>query len=117
MLSVKDHCQTVLPCRMVYTTYKKQCILHFYLKGCKAPTIQKFLAAKVSFSCNGIAAKFIKVYEYMGSICLQPGSGRPSKDTCVVKDFVMQQMVGGLKIYLRNKVLQNVRGGLYLKGA
>ena len=32
--------------RMVYAAYKKQRILHFYLKGYKAPTIQKFLAAE-----------------------------------------------------------------------
>ena len=29
--------------RMVYTTYKKQRILHIYSKGYKAPTVQKLL--------------------------------------------------------------------------
>ena len=81
--------------RMVYTVYKKQCILYFCLKGYKAPTIQKFLAAEnLVCSCNGIA-KFIKVFKRTGSICRQPGLGRPSKVTREVKDLVEQQMNRG----------------------
>ena len=73
--------------------YKKQRILHFYSKGCKAQTIQKFLAAEnLVCSYDGIT-KFIKVFECTTSICRQPGSGRPSKVTCEVKDVVEQQMV------------------------
>ena len=48
--------------KMVYTAYKKQRILHFYLKGYKASTIQKFLAAEhLMCSCDGIT-KYIKVF-------------------------------------------------------
>ena len=79
--------------RMVYTTYKKQCILHFFLKSYKAPTISKFLAAEnLMCSCIGIA-KFIKVFKRMRSICRQPSSGRPLKVTREVKDLIEQQMV------------------------
>ena len=77
--------------RMVYTTYKKQRILHFYSKGYKAPTVQKLL----KISCAVALAKFIKVFECTGSICRQPGSGRPLRVNRGVKDFVEQQMVWG----------------------
>ena len=80
---------------MVYTVYKKQCILHFYSKGYKAPIIQKFLAAENLVCSHDGNAKFIKVFECTGSICKQTGSGRPSKVTCEVKDLVEQQMVRG----------------------
>ena len=90
-VTVRDRCQTVLP-RMVYSAYKKQRILHFYSKGYKAPTIQKFLAAE-NLVCSRVGiAKFIKVFERTGSICRQPGSGRPSKVTREVKELVEQQM-------------------------
>ena len=72
-VTVRDRCQTVLP-RMVYSAYKKQRILHFYSKGYKAPTIQKFLAGE-NLVCSRVGiAKFIKVFERTGSICRQPGS-------------------------------------------
>ena len=78
--------------RMVYTAHKKQRILHFYSKGYKAPTIQKFLASE-NLVCSRVGiAKFIKVFLRTGSICRQPGSGRPSKVTREVKDLVEQQM-------------------------
>ena len=90
-MTVRDRCQTVLP-RMVYSAYKKQHILHFYSKGYKAPTIQKFLAAE-NLVCSRVGiAKFIKVFERTGSICRQPGLGRPSKVTREVKELVEQQM-------------------------
>ena len=78
--------------RIVYTTHKKQHILHFYSKGYKAPTIQKFLAAE-NLLCSHVGiARFIKVFEYTKSICRQPGSGRPSKVTRKVEDLVEQQV-------------------------
>ena len=76
--------------RMVYTTYKKQSILHFYSKGYKA--IQKF--ENIMCSRNDITGKFIKVFEHTGTIYRQPGSGRPSKVTCEVKDLVDQAANG-----------------------
>ena len=84
-VTVRDRCQTVLP-RMVYSAYKKQRILHFYSKGYKALTIQKFLAAE-NLVCSRVGiAKFIKVFERTA------GSGRPSKVTREVKELVEQQM-------------------------
>ena len=80
---------------MVYTAYKKQRILHFYSKGYKAPTIQKFLAAENLVCSRDGIIKFIKVFKRTVSICRQPGSGRPSKVTREVKDLVEQQMVMG----------------------
>ena len=81
--------------RMVYTTYKKQHILHFCLKGYKATTVQKFLLLKIACAVahDGIA-KFImiKVFECTRSFCRQPGFGRSSK---VTRDLVKQQMVRG----------------------
>ena len=94
MLSVRVSERLLSNCfaRIVYTTYKKQCILHFYSKGYKAPTIQKFLAAK-NLLCSRVGiTKFIEVFEYTRSICRQPGSGRPSKVTREVEDLVEQQM-------------------------
>ena len=80
---MKDHCQTVLPGR---SAYKKQHILYL------VPTIQKFLAAEnLVWSCIGIT-NFIKVFERTESICRQPGSGRPLKVTCELKDLVEEQM-------------------------
>ena len=84
--------------RMIYTPCKKQCILHFYSKGYKAPTIQNFLAAgNLVCSCDGIA-ELLKVFECTGSICRQPGSSRQSNLTHEVKDFFEQLMVRGASI-------------------
>ena len=77
------------------------------MKGYKAPTIQKFLAAEnLVYSCDGIA-KFIKVLERTWFIYRQVGLGRPSKVTHEVKHLVEQQVFREVKleinIYLCNK--------------
>ena len=45
-------------------------------------------------SRDDITAKFIKVFDRTGTIYRQPGSGRPSKVTCEVKDLVDQAANG-----------------------
>ena len=51
--------------RMVYTPYKKQCLLHIYSKGSKASSIQKFSYVVTLPLCS---------FERMRSICRQPVS-------------------------------------------
>ena len=58
----------------------------------------------------------LKVFECTGSICRQPGLGRPSKFTCEVKDPSKNKWPGGLKLeIIQNIFLQKGRGGLYSK--
>ena len=70
---------------MVYSVYKKQCILfHHYLKR-KPYTIQRLLLEE-NLPCSrwGIA-KFLKRFEQDGVLVRRLGSGRPFKATAVVK--------------------------------
>ena len=77
---------------MVYSSYKKQRILHFHAQGFKAPTIAKLLAQE-NLCCSRVGvAKFLKHYEETGGIGRQPGSGRPSKITAEIKEIVNEQM-------------------------
>ena len=77
---------------MVYSNYQKQRILYHYLKGRKAPTIHKLLARKgIKCSRRGIHG-FLRTFEETGLILRVPGSGRPSKITREVKEFVERQM-------------------------
>ena len=105
--------------RMVNTAYKKRCILHFYLKGYKAPTIQKFLAAEnLVHSCDGIA-KFIKVLECTWFIYRQVGLGRPSKVTREVKHLVEQQVFREVKLEINIPLQQfsaKSKGGYIRRG-
>ena len=77
---------------MVYSSYLKQRILYFYLKGHRAPTIRKLLLEEnVKASRVGIAS-FLKKFEETGCLTRRPGSGRPSKATAEIKEIVEQQM-------------------------
>ena len=77
---------------MVYSTYKLQCILFYYLQGYKEPTITTLLRQeKLKVTRVGVA-KFLKKYEETGSIGRRPGSGRPIKVTAEVKAIVDQKM-------------------------
>ena len=69
---------------VIYTTVKKQHILHFYPKGYKAPTIQKFLQGMKFLAADRCSSTWSK------RICRQPGSGTPLKVTREVKDLVEQ---------------------------
>ena len=77
---------------MVYSSYKKQRILHFYSQGFKAPTIAKLLSRENLYCSRMGVMKFLKHYEETGSIGRRPGSGRPSKVTEEIKEFVNEQM-------------------------
>ena len=77
---------------MVFSDYEKKHIIHYYLQGYKAPTIQHFLREeKLKNSRVGIA-KFITKYEETGCISRLPGSGRPSKITAEIKAVVDERM-------------------------
>ena len=77
---------------MVFSTYKKQRILFFTLRGLKAPDIAKELQ-KEKINCSRVGIyKFLKKYEATGSIGRRVGSGRPSKITAKIKQIVEEQM-------------------------
>ena len=77
---------------MVFSDYKKQRIIHCYLQGYKAPTIQCFLREeKLKTSRVGIAM-FITKYEETECISRLPGSGHPSKITAEIKAVVDGRM-------------------------
>ena len=71
---------------------KAENTIHHYLKGHKAPTIHKLLAREgIKCSRRGIHG-FLRTFEETGLILRVPGSGRPSKITREVKEFVERQM-------------------------
>ena len=78
---------------MVYSTYLKQRILHFYLKEYRAPTIYQIQYFKEGIKCSRrIVSNFLQHFETTGLLTRKPGSGRPSKITRQVKEFVEQKM-------------------------
>ena len=75
---------------MVFSTYKKQRILHFASLGLKPLTITKELE-KDKLKCSRVGIyKFLKHYRAMGSIGRRVGLGRPSKVTAEIKQIVEQ---------------------------
>ena len=77
---------------MVFSTYKKQCILHFTSLGLKPPTIAKELQ-KEKIKCSRVSIyKFLKHFRETGSTGRKVGSGRPSKVTAEIKKIVDDQM-------------------------
>lgn len=78
---------------MVYSSYTKLRILHYWSKGFRPYTIARLLEKndQISVSRRGVA-KFLKVYEETKSIARRPGSGRLSKVTTTVKELVEDQM-------------------------
>ena len=78
--------------KMVYSLYKRQRILYYFYKGCRAPTIAKQLRDEnITASRQGIH-KFLRKYIETRSIERRPGSGRPSKATREVKKLVEDKM-------------------------
>ena len=78
---------------MVYSTYKKQRILHLRSQGLKAPTITKILREEEKLQCTRVGvAMFLKRFETTGTLSRHPGSGRPSKITAEIKRIVENQM-------------------------
>ena len=77
---------------MVFSTYKKQRILHFASLGLKPPTITKELE-KEKLKCSRVGIyKFLKHYRAMGSTGRRVGSGRPPKVTAEIKQILEHQM-------------------------
>ena len=76
----------------VFSTYKKQRILHFASLGLKPPTIAKELE-KEKLKCSRVSVyKFLKHYQATGSTGRRVGSGRPSKVMAEIKKIVEDQM-------------------------
>ena len=77
---------------MVFSTYKKQRILHFASLRLKPPTIAKELE-KEGLKCSRVGIyRFLKHYQATGSIGRKVGSGRPSKITAEIRQIVDDQM-------------------------
>ena len=77
---------------MVYSSYKKQRIVHFHTQGFKVPTIVKLLPQENLTSSRTWVGKFSKHYVETGGLGKRPGSGRPAKIMPVIKELVDKQM-------------------------
>ena len=76
----------------IYSSYKRQRILHYDRLGHRAPTLRKLLREEgLSASRVGIH-KFLQKYRETKSIQRRPGSGRPTKITTTVKEIVERKM-------------------------
>ena len=75
---------------MVFSTYKKQRILHFARLGLKPPTITNELQ-KGNLKCSRVGIyKFPKHTRGTGSIGRKAGSGRPSKVSAEIKQIYVR---------------------------
>ena len=74
--------------KMVYSTYKRQRILHHYFGGHKAPTIAKLLREEGLKASRVEIIKFLTKFQETGFIVRRLGSGRPSKITTEIKRIV-----------------------------
>ena len=77
---------------MVYSSYTKQRILHYYSLNYNPSSIQKVLLEEedIVTTWQGIAG-FLKTYRLTGRIDRHPGSSRPTKVTSEVKLIVDEQ--------------------------
>ena len=77
---------------MVFSAYKRQRILYYYLQGYRAPTIATLLSReKLQASRQGIQ-KFLNHYNKTGTIGRSAGSGRRPKITEEIRQIVEAQM-------------------------
>ena len=77
---------------MVFTDYEKRRILTLHKEGFAPPTISRMLKEEgIQTSRRGIL-KFLTRYAATGTITRQPGSGRRSVVTVLIKAIVEQQM-------------------------
>ena len=77
---------------MVFSCYMKQRILYLRLQGHNPPTICTILLSEGMVASRRGIAKFLKRYEESSTIARRPGSGRPTKITMEIKQFVEAQM-------------------------
>ena len=64
---------------MVFSLYKQQRILYYYLQGYKAPTIATLLTRKKLLASRQGIQKFLKHYKKTGSTGRSAGLGRCTK--------------------------------------
>lgn len=77
---------------MVFSSYAKKRILYHHAQGHSAPTIAKLLKDEgIVASRRGVYSFLLRAQE-TGDITRHPGSGRPSKITDEVKEFVETAM-------------------------
>ena len=75
----------------MYSSYKRQRILHFALMGHKAPTISCLFREEGLRTSHVGMHKFLQKYKETKSIERRPGCGRPTKMTLAVKALVERQ--------------------------
>ena len=76
----------------MYSSHKRQRILHFALMGHKAPTISRLFREEGLRTSHVGMHKFLQKYKETKSIERRPGCGRPTKMTPAVKALVERQM-------------------------
>ena len=77
---------------MVYSNYKKQCVLALASQGYKASKIAKELQ-KENLKCSRVSVhKFLRKFEETGSTLRRVGSGQHSRVTAEIKQIVEEQM-------------------------
>ena len=76
----------------MYSSYKRQRIVHFALIGHKAPTISRLLREEGLRASRVGMHKFLQKYKETRSIEKRPGCGRPTKMAPAVKALVERQM-------------------------
>ena len=76
----------------MYSSYKRQRIMHHYQQGLTALLICKQLQEEGLTSTRQGIRKFLNKYEKTGTIVRTPGSGRPSSIMADMKALVEQQM-------------------------
>ena len=76
----------------MYSSYKRQRILHFTLMGHEAPTISRLLREEDLRTSRVGMHKFLQKYKETRSIERRPGCGRSMKMTPAVKALVELQM-------------------------
>ena len=76
----------------MYSTYKRERILHFYRLGHKAPKISHLLQEEGLIASRVGIYKFLRKFSETGSIARRQGSGRPTMITAEVKRVVEQKM-------------------------
>ena len=77
-LPLRGRCQTVLPGWSILHTNSSASYISIWKSTSHQP-FRSFLLLKIFVTSHNGITKFIKVFEYMESICRQPGLGRPSK--------------------------------------
>ena len=76
----------------MFSSYKRQRILHYFFLGYKAPTIVELLRKEKLFASRQGVQKFLRHYQSSGTVGRSPGSGRRSSITEHIRQIVEAQM-------------------------